>query len=36
MVGMMYQEYKISKLYGGLSVMEMVGLVEEIERFAQE
>jgi hypothetical protein len=33
---MTYQEYKISKLNGGLSVMEMVGLLEEIKRFEQE
>jgi hypothetical protein len=33
---MTYQEYRISKPYGGLSVMEMVGLLEKIERFEQE
>jgi len=36
MVGMTYQEHKISKLYGVLSMMEMVGLLEEIERFEQD
>lgn len=33
---MTYLEYNISKLNGGLSVMKMVDLVEEIERFEQE
>ena len=35
MVGMKYQEYKASKLNGGMSTMEKIGLVEEIEQFEQ-